>query len=306
MATVLISAAAFFPAFRLARHARQVLLALVAIPILLAPLWVPAEQTLARAVVAIFACLMLFKAYDVHVGREHGSRPDFRGYLAWLPNIFSLVFRKTHLEPRPTLRQNASRAARSVFIIAACVAAAAVLRRVDWHTYPFALEHTLKAILLFILFNAGFALTIHVTRLAGIRTRDFTDSLSLASTPAEFWNRYNRNVSQFLFEDVYKPARRRVAPMRAVLIAFAVSAIAHEYIFSIAVNRVQGLQTLFFLSQGFVVGMTAGWKPYGWRRHVAAAATVAFLLVTSVLFFASFHGAVPMYAGRVPEWLGGQ
>lgn len=298
--TAFLGAAAFFPALRLRRRARRAVLALLALPILLAPLWIPAGEPVTRAAAAIFACLMLFKAYDVHTGAEHGCRPDLRTYLWWLSNFLSLVLRKVHLEPRPTGRQNALRLAGAGAVIGVSYGGVLVLRQVDWQVHPFALEHTLKAVVLFAAFTAAFSFTIHLARLAGVQTRDFTSALWLARTPAEFWNRYNRNISQFLLEDVYKPARRVRSPLLAVVIAFAISAIGHEYIFSIAIGRIQGYQTVFFLLQGAVVAATASWKPTGWWAVPATAATVIFLLASSVLFFASFHGAATVYSDVPP------
>lgn len=298
--TAFLGAAAFFPALRLPRRPRRAVLALLAVPILLAPLWVPAGDPLVRAAAAIFACLMLFKAYDVHTGAEDGCRPNLRTYLSWLPNLLSLVLRKVHLEPRPTGRRNALRLAGAGAVIGVSYGGVLVLRQVDWQVHPFALEHTLKAVVLFAAFTAAFSFTIHLARLGGIQTRDFTSSLWLARTPAEFWNRYNRNISQFLLEDVYKPARRVRSPFLAVFIAFAISAIGHEYIFSIAIGRIQGYQTVFFLLQGGVVAATARWKPTGWWAVPATAATVIFLLASSVLFFASFHGAATVYSDVPP------
>ncbi|MBW3563701.1 MAG: hypothetical protein KY459_03145 [Acidobacteria bacterium] len=301
-----IAAAAFFPVIRLGRYARLGVLILLAIPILLSPLAIPASETLARALVAMIAVFVFFKMFDVHVGAGYGGVPDLRTYLRWLPNLLTLVLRKLHLEPRPTQRENGLRLLRVSIVIAAALAAVAGLRMVEWTDYPFALEHALKALVIFVGYTASFGFIIHTLRLAGVQSRDFTMSLWRARTPADFWNRYNRNISQFLFEDVFRPVRRFGSRTTAVLAAFAVSGIAHEYIFSIAIGRVEGYQTAFFLLQGLAVAATAGWKPAGWQVVPAALGTLLFLLVSSVLFFASFHAVVPIYMDGPPHWLPGQ
>ena len=76
------------------------------------------------------------------------------------------------------------------------------------------------------------------------------------------------------------------------------SAILHEYIFWIAVGRLQGYQTAFFLLQGLVVAATLKVRPRGWRAVAWGTGTLAFNLASSVLFFASMDEVLPFYAHR--------
>ena len=75
--------------------------------------------------------------------------------------------------------------------------------------------------------------------------------------------------------------------------------------FGVAIGRVQGYQTLFSLLQGCAVAATARVKPKGWTVPLWISATLAFNLVSSVLFFASFHSVVGFYARGLPPWLEG-
>jgi hypothetical protein len=86
--------------------------------------------------------------------------------------------------------------------------------------------------------------------------------------------------------------------VRAALATFLVSAIIHEYVFDIAVGRVQGYQTAFFVIQGIAAAATLRVKPAGWAALPWVAGTFAFNLVTSVLFFASVGEVLPFYARR--------
>ena len=78
----------------------------------------------------------------------------------------------------------------------------------------------------------------------------------------------------------------------ATLATFAISALIHEYVFDIAVMRIQGYQTEFFLVQGLAVAATLGVKPRGWRVVPWIAGTLGFNLASSVLFFASIFSAL--------------
>jgi D-alanyl-lipoteichoic acid acyltransferase DltB (MBOAT superfamily) len=126
-----------------------------------------------------------------------------------------------------------------------------------------------------------------------------------ATTPADFWRRYNRNMHQFFLKDVFVSVGGLRNPLRATLVVFVLSALMHEYIFGIAIGRVQGYQTSFFLIQGVAAAATARVKVGGLRALPWIVATLAFNLVTSVLFFASMNELVHFYDRGLPTWLSG-
>ena len=80
-----------------------------------------------------------------------------------------------------------------------------------------------------------------------------------------------------------------------MLVVFAASAAIHEYLFAVALGRVEGYQSAFFLAQGVAAALTMRLRPRGPAAAVGIAATLAFNLATSVLFFASVDGMVPFY-----------
>jgi hypothetical protein len=139
--------------------------------------------------------------------------------------------------------------------------------------------------------------------------RDFMRNPFAARTPADFWRRYNRPVHEFMEQDVFKPASgpRRVrggsrGGVGAIVLAFLISAAAHEYVFAVPIGRVQGYQTVFFMVQGLAVAATWRVKPRGWRVYPWVAATFLFNLATSVLFFASMNHVVRIYVHVPPLW----
>jgi D-alanyl-lipoteichoic acid acyltransferase DltB (MBOAT superfamily) len=140
-------------------------------------------------------------------------------------------------------------------------------------------------------------------RLCGGRTREFMEAPLLASTPAEFWRRYNRPAQQFLYEDVFKRVGGFRSPVPATVVTFAVSALIHEYVFAASLGRVQGYQTVFFLLQGLGVAATIRMRPQGWRVWLWIATTWIFNLATSLFFFASVNEVFPFYSHVLPKWL---
>ena len=143
-------------------------------------------------------------------------------------------------------------------------------------------------------FNVGAALT----RAAGAHTLDVVDRPFSARTPAEFWRLYNRCVGEFLREDVFRPIGGRRHPLMATLVAFAVSGIMHEYMFTVA----HGLQLAFFSLQAGATVLTLRMKL---NASLGVAGTFAFNALTSIFFLASFEGVVSFYDGGLPEWLWG-
>ena len=279
--------------------------------ILLTPLLVPPPARLLRMLSAVLAVTFTVKLYDLHVGAGAGCRAGFGSFVVFLANIFSLVQRTSHKLPQRDTRQELRQVARAIAIFVPAMVLAELVFRVNWNRYPFALEHAAKVVCFFLVLVPFTSIAGAAWRIAGGHAIDFMDNPFAARTPADFWRRYNRPAHEFLQEDVFKPlaASRsgRARPNRsaitwAALATFAISAVVHEYVFSVPVGRIQGYQTVFFLLQGLGVAAMLRVKPRGWRAVPWVAATFAFNLTTGVLFFASLNHVVPMYQHRLPRW----
>ena len=300
VAMVVAAAVLFWVALGTARRVRVVALVVLIAAALAAPLVVPGEARLLRCLAAIAAVTAALHMWDVHLGAGRGVRPGLAEFLALLPNLFGLVHRRLEDAPRPTTREEI----RSIAWCAAGAGAAVVALRaafaVDWTRWGFALEHSVKVVLFFLVIVPLVGALGSGWRLLGGRGLDFMDNPFAARTPADFWRRYNRPVHQALWEDVFVPAGGRRRPVVGALLVFVVSAAVHEYVFAVPVGRVQGYQTAFFLLQGIAVAATMRMRPRGWAAAAAVAMTFAFNLATGVLFFASVNGVVPFYQNAAP------
>ena len=305
LASAFLAALGFFPALALERRMRAVVLTGLAAPVALSPLWIPLDAPFLRLVAAMNATALLVKLYDRHVAASQSLRPTLCAFVAFLPNWFSVVWKRLDEETRPTARQNLVRLGQNLWRAAVAVVLLVWLFKRDWSGVPFFLEHCLKTVTFFLALIPGSALAVTLWRLGGGRARDFMDAPLLAATPAEFWRRYNRPAQQFFYEDVFKRAGAFRSPMRATLATFAVSALAHEYVFGVTLGRVQGYQTVFFLLQGAAVATTLRLRPASWRVWPWIGATWIFNLAASLLFFASVNGIFPFYSRNLPKWLAG-
>jgi MBOAT, membrane-bound O-acyltransferase family len=269
------------------------------------PWLIPAEWPLLRYLAAISAVIVASKVIDVSIDLRQGRLLGWQEFIGFLSNPFTLVRRKLPHEPRPSQRENFSSLVKGSAQCGVCVVLLFGLFRLDWSSVHFWFEHASKVIVFMWAVFGGLAAGAALWRLGGGTARDFVQQPITAHTPAQFWRRYNRVVQQFFWQDVFSGMGGRRAPIRTLLLVFALSALVHELIFYAAIGRVQGYQTAFFAVQGIAAALTARFKVRGWLVIPCVAATLAFNLLTSVLFFASMHGVVPFYSRGLPPWLQG-
>jgi hypothetical protein len=293
-----IAAVVFYPTLGLDRARRRAVLVLLWTSILLTPLLIPPSRPFLRLLASVLAAALSVKLFDLHVGADRGNRPDLRTFLLFLPNLASVVLRKLDAEPRPGRSEGLVRLARAG--LGAMIGTALLIATflVDWRRVPFAVEHCTKVIAFFLALFPATGAAVGLGRLLGGKARDPMDNPFVARTPADFWRRYNRPAQQFFHEDLFRPLGGLHSPIRATLATFAISALIHEYVFDIAVGRIQGYQTGFFLVQGLAVVATLGVKPKGWRAVPWGVGTWGFNLASSVLFIASVNEVVSFYSGR--------
>jgi hypothetical protein len=112
------------------------------------------------------------------------------------------------------------------------------------------------------------------------------------------FRRWNR-PAQRCFE--YYTFRRMVGlrhPTLGILTAFTISGLGHEYLFAIAIGKVQGWQTFYFVLNGLAVAATYRLRPCGLALLLCVAATIAFNLLASIIFCQSLNEIIPFYSPR--------
>jgi hypothetical protein len=283
---------AFRSALRPDPRTRLAAVFLCGLPLLSLPLLVPLGapgSALVRWLVAVHCGVAAVKLWDLHRGFAEHGRPRLLAYLAFaaITTPFHLVFRRVWSEPGPGRRRNARRLARGALEIAAGVLALGAAFRADLGRFGFAADHTAKCLATYPVLDGICVFLAALFRLLGLPARDVNRDPILARTPAEWWRRYNRPVSQYFYEDVWMPAGGARAPARATLLCFLVSGLFHEYIFAVATVRITGYQVAFFALHGVAVVATARLRPRGWKAVAGALASNAFLVATLVFFAAS-------------------
>jgi hypothetical protein len=298
-------ACAAFPLLRRRTRFPWIAPAGICLLIMACPWFIAADLQLARYMAACSAALLSMKLIDVSVDLQRGLTLEWKAYAAFLSNPFSLVRRQLVLEPCPAHRKNVLSLLAGSAGCATGVLLQVALFRVDWVAIPFLFEHVSKVLALMLAITSGLTAGAALWRLSGGMARDTMDRPYLAHTPAQFWRRYNRLVQQFFWHDVFSGRGARHAPVRTMLLVFALSALLHEFLFYAAIGQVQGYQTAFFAVQGLAAAVTARVKVRGWATVPWVVGTLMFNLLSSVLFFASMHGVLPFYSRGLPQWLQG-
>ncbi len=269
------------------------------------PWFIPDEFPVLRFLASISAAMLTLKLIDVSLELKRQSRVTWQEYVNFLSNPFTLVRRSLGNERRPSQRENLTSLMSGTIGCAAAIAVLSVLFSLDWSHVPFLVEHVGKVTALMLAITNGLTGGAAIWRLSGGTARDFMDRPFIAKTPADFWRRYNRNVQQFFWQNLFNGKRSRHAPIRTMILVFGLSALLHEWLFLAAVGRFQGYQIAFFAVQGLAAALTARVKVRGKHVVLWVAGTLAFNLVTSVLFFASIHAVAPFYSRGLPAWLQG-
>ena len=137
-------------------------------------------------------------------------------------------------------------------------------------------------------------------RLLGMHVRrPVADNILLSRTPADFWRRWSWPIHLWLYRYVYEPSGAKRHHGRAVLTVFLVSGLLHEVLAGVAIGRVTGHQTLYFMTSALGVlasPMLLRLERFGVMGEIAMrGVTVLFLAASAAIMFASFDMILPMY-----------
>lgn len=291
----------FYAMLGLERHQRIILLIIVGGALLLTPAIVPTANPLIRALLAVNAVLLLTKLHDVQIDTHQGQRPGLRTFVLFL--ISPTLCRKAPgIKICGSKTRCLTRLAWSMLGFSAATCLLGYLIVLDWRPYPWLLQHVAKVTTSILAVDRLCASVVATWQLCGGASGEMMQQPYLARTPADFWRRWNIPMQRFFHGRVFKPAKGRRAPARAIMFVFILSGIMHEYVFSIALGRLQGWQMAFFIIQGVAALATIRIKPRGWFAVLWTGATFSFNIATGVLFFVAIDRLVTFYSRPLPAW----
>ena len=290
------------------RARRSTVVMCAAIGILLALPWFCDARHVGPRAVVMMTCVALFtpKLLDALSAPAHWHGRSWREWIAYLPTPCVLVHRgREGLAVAPPGRTPARLLTRAAVQIAMGGLLLAWAMRADFKHSSFWLEHGVKLLAAYLVgFDGTFLLLEGIMRGLGVAVIDQTRDPALATTPADFWRRYNREAGRFFYANVFKPIGGLRHPRGAIVVTFLVNGALHEYLAWILVGSIQGYQMTFFALHGLATAITFDLRPRGaLARAVGLAVTLVFVYLTSVLFFASVSQFFPWYArGPLRPW----
>ena len=308
LALTLVAPGAFYPAVRWAGPRVRLAWYVVIMATLAAAMvvLVPVEHRLTRLMLAIAAAAVLTPLYDLHraatrypegLPPDHPDPRDLGVYHRFILACgASGTFRHLGHGPVRPARENV----RDILVgLGMMLVGLLALMEVGWGDVPVVIEYAGKPVAVFLVVDGLWRARIGSVRLSGRRDFGFSRGMWTAATPAEFWRKYNVPVNQFLHEHVFVPVGGRRRPVMGTMVVFLVSGVLHEALFTIALGRVEGYQTAFFLLQGTAVAATMRVRPRTrWARVVGIVLTYAWLLSSGLLFWASADGVIEFWARR--------
>ncbi len=294
----------FFYARRLEARSRAAILVVLGSLVLGSAVFLHTDMQPIRWTAALVLVIFLLHMWDLHLDPRRDSRLRLRGYMIFLADYAWSVARSgDDYGTGLSLRRRALDAGRYVAAFCLVSAATVAVFRIDWTTWPLLLEHAAKSTCLGAWLVCAFQTNTVLWRLAGAPAAFFMTSNVLgAYSPADFWRRWNRPMHRWLLENVFRPLGRWRCPRVAMIATFAVSGLLHEYLFAVALRRVTGYVTAFFLLQGVAALVTRRFKPTGWLVLPAVVGTFTFNTVATVLLFIPVNERVPFYVNDVPRW----
>ncbi len=249
-----------------------------------------------RAIVALVCCgLLLPKLIDAClVADDWRDRPLWQ-WLVFLPHSFRLIHRPQWQFPDPGRWNGAWLLVRGTLeILAGALLLRWALQR-NLGATSFWLDHAVKLTAAYLLgFDGGFVFLCGLARVLGVKVIDFSRHPILATTPADFWRRYNREAGRLLHEDLFKPLGGLRHTRRATFLTCLINGVYHEYLALLVVGALMGYQVAFFVIHGVATVATLRIRPRGGAAIAGTLLTFLLLFTSSVLFFASI--------GWYPHW----
>jgi hypothetical protein len=288
----------FFPILHWKSRLRPWAASLLGLITLLAPFAISPGHPTIRLIATLFASGILVKVYDLTRNAMAGNVPSLVTYFWFIENPFWHVLGRRPTEHYHDFSGNLRLAAIRFTVLALSSIAAYEVFTYDWRRQPFIFEHVTKVLVVYAVLTPVANGIAAYWRLLGQPAMDTMRHPLTAITPADFWRRWNRPTQMWFHEHCFLPAGGWRAPVRATLISFAVSGLAHELVFGIAIGRVPFVQMCFFMLQGVAVILTLRVRPRGWQMVAGFVLTLTFNLATSLLFFRSVGMATPFYVSR--------
>jgi hypothetical protein len=259
-----------------------------------------------RCFIAIVVALSAIRIYSYLRERKRRGAREFLSFLSI--GLFSphLVYSKHRYDSRPVHKgQQIARMLIALLVMPLAWMGAKRLIVSEASRNSWLVNHLIVLAGFVIIMQAFGQFCYAKWRLRGLRVRPLIDNILLSRTPADFWRRWSWPMHAWLYRYVYLPSGGRRHLVRAVLAVFFVNGLMHEAVAFVAIGRVTGHQTLYFMVSALGVLASPALErlsSFGWAGEaLMRAITLTFLGASAALMFVSIHYVTPIYVKHI--WL---
>ena len=267
---------------------------------------IPLDAPIIRAGIAILGVITGSRIASYWFeGKEASAREYFRFISIAMLHPY-LVFARGRPCAKPRVGREIARLILCALIIPPALFVAQVLILVTIAQDVWTLNHLIVLAAFVIIMGCVGQCLLAIWRLQGLPiAHPVNDSILASRTPADFWRRWSWPPHVSLHRYIYRPLGGRRRHVFATLAVFLTSGVAHDILFFVAMGRLTGHQTLFFVLNGFGVLASPALErvaAFGLAgRVLMRTLTILFLVACSPLFFVSVHYVFPIYVKQI--WL---
>jgi len=270
-------------------------------------LLIPLDAKLLRCIVAVIGTLYAIKMYSYYRADSRRRFADYASFLfSWIG--YDLLYPPMKLRAQANLsrgREAIRIAAMLAIILLTWITAKQIMLTEEVFQRSWILNHICITVAVVIIMQSMGQLLVGLHRLAGWNPQPIIDNIWLSRTPVEFWRRWSWPMHRWFYRYVFLPAGGRPKAVRAILLVFFVSSILHEILFAVAIGRVTGHQTIFFMLNALGVLASPALErleAFGLiGEQLMRLITIVFLTATAALMFTSINYIVPIYYRKI--WL---
>ncbi|MHC4196647.1 MAG: MBOAT family O-acyltransferase [Planctomycetota bacterium] len=211
--------------------------------------------------------------------------------------------------PRRTCTLPTSVILRKALTGTACGLLATALLALNWNLAWWKVSPVVDYITLgleyYLLFMFATTMLIAVYRLLGYEVAEFFEAPLYATSPFEFWSRWNLPVQEWLVYNVFGRVSGRKRLAAGVFLSFVASGLLHEYAVSLASGTINGFMLTYFVIQSFACLLSirlhrrppqflANYTNAKGLKIAQWALTMACLVIPGILFVHNVRKVLPL------------
>lgn len=282
---------------------------MVALPLLL-PWMAPSASSGLRFVLLIPGLLLMGKTWELATNRPSSPQhfADWRRFSAWALCPPEGVLCTDAETKSKAMRHGRALGMRGTGKILCMTVLLALNDAVELHDIEL-VSVIWMAFLMYFSFGGVVDVVGALASIFGVQQTDFLSSPVIARNPRDFWaRRWNLWFTQTAHRLIFQPLGGSRKPIFAGMAVFAFSAIMHEYMVFVSLQRFDGRMLLFFGLHGLMTAAYAVYARGPGRTHripqpIAVGMHLAWFVATAPLFFGPVNEVFALSDWSLRGWI---